>query len=167
MACCLFGAISLSEQMLYYCQLDPTNLRIQTFLLKKIYLKLLSGNCQSFYALEQLFWQIWRIAPCLVAHWSLRKPPYHEVSVFCQGFGEMGTDDPYHWTYGDIGNFPGVTYVILPFVNLKFVGTWAPTAKIIGDISDFNVLNVPKTQTLHNPGVCMEHFKLFLIDIIQ
>ena len=29
--------------------------------------------------------------------------------------------------YGDIGNFSGVTYVILPFINLKFVGTWAPT----------------------------------------
>ena len=48
--------------------------------------------------------------------------------------------------YGDIGNFYGVTYVISPFVNLKFVGTWAPAAKIIGDIPDFNVLNVPKTQ---------------------
>ena len=53
--------------------------------------------------------------------------------------------------YGDIGNFYGVTYVILPFVNLNFVGTWAPTAKIIGDIPDFNVLNVPKTQPRHNP----------------
>ena len=47
--------------------------------------------------------------------------------------------------YGDIGNFSGVTYVILPFMNLKFVGTWAPTTKMIGDIPDFNVLNVPKT----------------------
>ena len=54
--------------------------------------------------------------------------------------------------YGDIGNFSGVTYVILPFVNLKFVGTKAPTAKIIGDIPDFNMLNVPKTQPRHNPG---------------
>ena len=45
--------------------------------------------------------------------------------------------------YGDIGNFSGVTYVILPFVILKFVGTWAPTAKMIGDIPDFNVLIVP------------------------
>ena len=54
--------------------------------------------------------------------------------------------------YGDIGSFLGVTYVILPFVNLKFVGTWAPTAKIIGDIPDFNVLNVPKMQPRHNPG---------------
>ena len=53
--------------------------------------------------------------------------------------------------YGDIGNFSGVTYVMLPFVNLKFVGTWAPTAQIIGDIPDFNVLNVPKTQPRHNP----------------
>ena len=53
--------------------------------------------------------------------------------------------------YGDIGNFSGVTYVILPFVNFKFVGTWAPTAKMIGDIPDFNVLNVPKTQPRHNP----------------
>ena len=32
--------------------------------------------------------------------------------------------------YGDVGNFSGVTYVMLPFMNLKFVGTWAPTAKI-------------------------------------
>ena len=53
--------------------------------------------------------------------------------------------------YGDVGNFSGVTYVMLPFMNLKFVGTWAPTAKIIGDISDFNVLNVPKTQPQQNP----------------
>ena len=53
--------------------------------------------------------------------------------------------------YGDIDNFSGVNYVILPFVNLKFVGTLAPTAKIIGDIPDFNVLNVPKTQPWHNP----------------
>ena len=54
--------------------------------------------------------------------------------------------------YGDIGNFSGVIYVILPFVNLKFVGTWAPTAKMIGDIPDFNVLIVPKTQPRHNPA---------------
>ena len=54
--------------------------------------------------------------------------------------------------YGDIGNFSGVTYVILPFVTLKFVGTQAPTAKIIGDIPDFSVLNVPKTQPRHNPA---------------
>ena len=54
--------------------------------------------------------------------------------------------------YGDIGNFWGVTYVMLPVVNLKHVGTWAPTAKIIGDIPDFNVLNVPKTQPRHNPA---------------
>ena len=43
--------------------------------------------------------------------------------------------------YGDICNFSGVTSVILPFINLKYVGTLAPTAKII---PDFNVLNVPK-----------------------
>ena len=55
--------------------------------------------------------------------------------------------------YGDFGNFSGVTYVILPLVNLKFVGTWTPTAKITGDIPDFNVLNVPKTQPWHNPSV--------------
>ena len=54
--------------------------------------------------------------------------------------------------YGHIGNFSGVTYVILPFVNLKLVGTWAPTAKMIGDMPDFNVLNVPKTQPRRNPG---------------
>ena len=53
--------------------------------------------------------------------------------------------------YGDIGNFSGVIYVILPFVNPKFVETWAPTAKIIGDIPDLNVPNVPKTQPRHNP----------------
>ena len=33
--------------------------------------------------------------------------------------------------YGDVGNFSGITYVMLPFMNLKFVGTWAPAAKII------------------------------------
>ena len=26
--------------------------------------------------------------------------------------------------YGDIGNFSGVTFVMLPFMNLKLVGTW-------------------------------------------
>ena len=54
--------------------------------------------------------------------------------------------------YGDIGNFSGVTSLILPFTNLKYVGTLAPSAKIIGDNPDFNVLNVPKTQSWHNPG---------------
>ena len=54
--------------------------------------------------------------------------------------------------YTDVGNFSGVTYVMLPFVNLKYVGTWAPTTKIIGDIPDFNVLSVPKTQPRHNRG---------------
>ena len=52
--------------------------------------------------------------------------------------------------YGDIGNFSGVTSVILPFLNLKYVGTLVPAAKIIRDIPDFNVLNVPKTQPRHN-----------------
>ena len=62
--------------------------------------------------------------------------------------------------YGDTG----VTYVILPFVNFKFVGTWAPTAKLVGDIPDFNmfnVLNVPKMQPQHNPvedkDLCILH----------
>ena len=55
--------------------------------------------------------------------------------------------------YGDIGKFSGVTYVILPFMDHKFVWTWAPTAKIIGDIPDFNVLNVPKMQSRHNPVI--------------
>ena len=54
--------------------------------------------------------------------------------------------------YGDIGNFSGVTSVILPFMNLKYVGILAPTAKIIGDIPYFYVLNVPKTQPWHNTG---------------
>ena len=53
--------------------------------------------------------------------------------------------------YGDIGHFSGVIFVILPFMNLKFVGTWAPIAKIIWDIPVFNVLNVPKTQPRYNP----------------
>ena len=73
-------------------------------------------------------------------------------AVLCQGFGEMGTDDPYHWKYGDICNFSGVTSVILPFMILIYVGTLAPTAKIIGDIPDFNVLNVPKTQPQYKPA---------------
>ena len=60
--------------------------------------------------------------------------------------------------YGDIGYFLGVTYVILSFVILKLVGTWAPTAKIIGDIPDFNVLNVPKMQPRHNPDNWIPHF---------
>ena len=27
--------------------------------------------------------------------------------------------------YGDIGNYSGVIFAILPFMNLKFVGAWA------------------------------------------
>ena len=53
--------------------------------------------------------------------------------------------------YGDICDISQVTSVILPFMNLKCVGTLAPTLKIIGDIPDFNVLNVPKPQPRHNP----------------
>ena len=52
--------------------------------------------------------------------------------------------------YGDVSNFSEVTYV-MPFMNLKFVGTWAPAVKIIGDIPDVIVLNVPKAQSQHNP----------------
>ena len=63
---------------------------------------------------------------------------------------------------GTLGNFFWVTYVILPFVNLKLVGTWAPTAKMIGDIPDFNVLNVPKTQPPHNPALWMRCFNVSL-----
>ena len=63
--------------------------------------------------------------------------------------------------YGDIGNFSGVTSVILSFKNLKFVETLAPTAKIIGDIPDFNVLNIPKTQPLHNPELLMKVHGIF------
>ena len=66
----------------------------------------------------------------------------------------MGTDITHSTEkYGDIGTFSGVIFVILPFMNLKFVGTWAPTAKIIWDIPVFNVLNVPKTQPRHNPDI--------------
>ena len=36
--------------------------------------------------------------------------------------------------YGDISNFSGVTSVVLPFMNLKYVGTLAPAAKTIRDI---------------------------------
>ena len=36
--------------------------------------------------------------------------------------------------YGDISNFSGVTSAVLPFMNLKYVGTLAPAAKTIGDI---------------------------------
>ena len=57
--------------------------------------------------------------------------------------------------YGDIGNFSGVIHVILLFVNPRFVGTLAPATKIIGDIPDLNVLNVPKTQSRHNPEVIL------------
>ena len=55
--------------------------------------------------------------------------------------------------YGDICNFSVVIFVILPFMNLKFVGTWAPTAKIIWDIPVFSVLNVLKMQPQHNPAM--------------
>ena len=68
--------------------------------------------------------------------------------------------------YGDVGNFSGFTYVMLPFMNLKFVGTWAPTAKIIGDIPDFNVLNDPKMQPRHNPEYSM-YPDLYVIHLPQ
>ena len=54
--------------------------------------------------------------------------------------------------YGDIGNFSGVTSVILPFIYLKYVRILAPAAKIIGDIPYFYVLNVPK----HSLGITLE-----------
>ena len=73
-------------------------------------------------------------------------------AVLCQGFGEMGTVTHTIEKYGDICNFSGVTSVILPFMILKYVGTLAPTAKMIGDIPDFNVLNVPKMQPRHKPA---------------
>ena len=46
--------------------------------------------------------------------------------------------------YGDIGNF---YYTVI--IDLKFVVTWAPTNKIIGDITDFTVLNVSLFQPWH------------------
>ena len=63
--------------------------------------------------------------------------------------------------YGDIGNFSGITSVILPFMNFKCVGASAPTAKIIGDIPDFYALNVPKMQPQHNPA----HLYLLLLQL--
>ena len=69
------------------------------------------------------------------------------IQCSAKALGKWGQMTHTNEKYGDIGNFCGDTYVIhmLPFVNLKLVGTWAPAAKIIGDILDFNVLNVPKT----------------------
>ena len=55
---------------------------------------------------------------------------------------------------------------MLPFMNPKFVGTWTPTAKIIGDIPDFSVLNVPKTQPRHNPELG-HHWLRYYKQIIQ
>ena len=46
--------------------------------------------------------------------------------------------------YGDVDNFSGVTYVMLPFMNLKFCGDMGPCSQNNGDIPDFNVLNVPQ-----------------------
>ena len=69
-------------------------------------------------------------------------------AVFRRVFREMGTDDPLQ--YGDTDNFSGVSSITLPLLISNFVGTWAPTNKIIGDIPDFTVLNVPIFQPRHN-----------------
>ena len=57
----------------------------------------------------------------------------------------MGTDDPSHWKiHGDVDNF-----YYTAITDLKFVVTWAPTNKIIGNITDFTVLNVSLFQPWH------------------
>ena len=67
---------------------------------------------------------------------------------------------------GTLVTFLG-SLILLPFRNLKFVGTWAPTTKIFGDIADFNVLNVPKTQPRYNPegqmSLCATHPLMLII----
>ena len=45
--------------------------------------------------------------------------------------------------YGDIDYLSGINSILYATIDLKFVGTWAPTNKIIGDIPDITVLNVP------------------------
>ena len=47
---------------------------------------------------------------------------------------------------------------IITIHDLKFVGIWAPTTKIIGDIPDFNVLNVPKMQAQQNRALELSWF---------
>ena len=50
--------------------------------------------------------------------------------------------------YGGIGNFSGVSSTAI--IDLRFVGTWADANKIIEDIPEFTVLNVPIFQPQHN-----------------
>ena len=69
--------------------------------------------------------------------------------------------------YGDICNISGVTFVILPFINLSCVGTLAPTVKIIGDIPDFNVLNVPKMQPRHNPEQVLKNLHHLILCVFN
>ena len=89
-------------------------------------------------------------------HWCLASNivlvPHWLNQCSAKALGKWGQMTHTTENYGDVGNFSGVTYGMFPFMNLKLLGTWAPTARIIGDIPDFNVLNVPKTQPRHNPG---------------
>ena len=60
-----------------------------------------------------------------------------------------------------------VQFYYIAISNPKFVGTWAPTSKIIGDILDFNVLNVPILQSHRSLlSVCNILSTVFLGELI-
>ena len=72
------------------------------------------------------------------------------MAVFCRVVRKMWTDDPPHWKiWGHWLLFWGQFYFI-SIIDFKFVGTWAPTNKIIGEIRDFPMLNVPIFQPWRN-----------------
>ena len=130
-------------------------------------------HCQSDYIVYFVITGcIWGYCDKLQLAWAVSCDPFKSGSpnlehrfkthsVFCQGFGKWGQMTHTIEKHGDIGNF-SVTSVILPFMNLKYmyVGTLAPTAKIIVDIPDFNVLNVPKMQPRHNTALWLTLYML-------
>ena len=70
--------------------------------------------------------------------------------------------------YKDIDNFAGVSSItlLLLSIDLRFVGTWATTNKIIGNIPDFTVLNVPIFQHWHNIAMSVSLLFVFIIIIV-
>ena len=74
------------------------------------------------------------------------------MAVFCWDFKENGTDDPSHWQIGEHWQLFRGKFYFTAIVDLKFVGTWAPTNKIIRDIPGFTMLNVTIFQAQHNTG---------------
>ena len=87
---------------------------------------------------------------CEMASILFRPPCVNQCSVeVSEKWGQMTC---HTGKYGDIDNTSGVSSFILPLLTSNLFGTWAPINKMIGDIPDFTVLNVPLSSlgiTMH------------------